>query len=98
LTVFLLKEPSSLMAIKADAPPWPLMAIAARQWLSSPPRSIKTDPRALRLLLRTPLAPPAPPPRPLTRRHRGPPPLMAPHRRSSHPPPHRAASPSSSAL
>jgi hypothetical protein len=31
---------------------------------SSPPRPIKAHPRALRLLLRTPLAPPAPPPRP----------------------------------
>jgi hypothetical protein len=46
---------------------------------SSPPRPIKAHPRALWLLLRTPLAPPTPPPRPHTRRRTGnPPPPVAP--------------------
>jgi hypothetical protein len=66
-----------LMAIKADARPWPLIAIAAWQWLSSPPRSIKTDPRAPAVAPSLSRAPHLPP-RPLMhRRHRGPPPAAA---------------------
>jgi hypothetical protein len=58
---YLNQAPPLLKAVKST-PPWPLMAIAARQWLSSPPRSIKTNPDPLQLSPSHSPASPAPSP------------------------------------